>query len=312
MRNKVWFILLAVLLVACNKVSYRKTAGGMPYKLYKGDGKKKVNPGNIVKYHVRYVLKRADKDTTYFETYGRLPIYAPVSFTPTGYDLSEIWSKMSVGDSVVATQMIDTFLNRNPEMAASARFKKGERLISYIKVLDAFEADSMQTADEQMEYKKYLEGEVKFMEKYLADKNIKAIKTPSGAFVQFINPGTGVPIDTGKYVTVNYTGSTMSGKKFDSNTDSAFHHPEPLGFITGRKGMIKGFDEAVQMMSPGSSAKVFIPSLLGYGGSPDPASGIKQFEHILFDIAIVDVKNAPPPPPQNRVKLDPTQPENYK
>lgn len=284
-----FLVLTAAAITSCNKVSYKKTAGGMPYQLYKGNGDKKIVPGNIVKCHVTYKVK----DSVYFSSFGKLPVYMPVNQIAQPYDISEIWIKLKVGDSVIATQMMDTFIKRNPT-GIPPQFKKGDRIVTVIKVLDVFTSDSAQIADEQNERKNFMAGEINFLEKYLAGKNIKTEKTKSGAFIQIIKPGTGNLIDSGKYVSVNYTGTLLTGQKFDSNVDSAFHHVGPYSFTVNGGQMIKGFDEAVQMLRPGGSAKVFVPSMLGYGGNPNPQSIIKPFDHLIFDIDIVDVKDAAP------------------
>ena len=58
--------------------------------------------------------------------------------------------------------------------------------------------------------------------------------------------------------------------------------------------MIKGFDEGVQLLcKPAATAKVYIPSMLGYGKT-NPQTGIKPFENLIFEIAIVDVKDKAP------------------
>lgn len=283
-----WVSAIAVI-SSCNKVTYRKTAGGMPYQLYSGKGSKKIYAGNIVKCNLSYKVN----DSVYFSSFGKLPMYMPVNQVAQPYDISEIWLKLKVGDSVIATQMMDTFIKRNPT-GIPPEFKKGDRIVTIIKVLDVFTTDSAQVADEQKERKNFLAAETVFLEKYLAEKSIKTEKTSSGALVQIINPGTGNLIDSGKYVSVNYTGTLLSGKKFDSNTDTAFHHVGPYPFTVNTGQMIKGFDEAVMLMKPGGTAKVYVPSLLGYGGNPDPRSGIKPFEHLIFDIEVVDVKDAAP------------------
>jgi FKBP-type peptidyl-prolyl cis-trans isomerase len=282
-------VLTAAVITSCNKVSYRKTAGGMPYQLYTGSGSQKIFPGNIVKCNVTYKIK----DSVYFSSFGKLPVYMPVNQIAQPYDISEIWIKLKVGDSVIATQMMDTFIKRNPQ-GIPPEFKKGDRIVTVVKVLDVFTSDSAQIADEQKERLKFLANEVSFLEKYLEGKNIKAEKTTSGVFVQITKPGTGNLIDSGKYVSVNYTGTLLSGQKFDSNVDTAFRHVGPLSFTVNGGQMIKGFDEAVQMMRPGSSARVYVPSLLGYGGTPNPQSIIKPFDHLVFNIDIVDVKDSAP------------------
>lgn len=288
-KNLVLFLLATTLLAGCGKVAYRKTAGGMPYQLYKGKSTQKVFAGNIVKVNLSYKVK----DSVYFSSFGKIPVYMPVNPESQPYDISEVMTTLKIGDSIVATQMMDTFIKRNPQ-SIPPEFKKGDRIITTLKVLGIFTGDSAAKADEEKENKVFLATEIEYLSKYLAGKNIAAEKTPSGAFVQVINPGSGNLIDSGKYVSVNYTGTSLSGKKFDSNTDTAFHHVGPYPFTVNAAQMIKGFDEAVRLMKSGSSAKVYIPSMLAYGARPQPGSGIKPFETLVFDIAIVDVKDKAP------------------
>jgi FKBP-type peptidyl-prolyl cis-trans isomerase len=305
-KNLVLFFLATALLAGCGKVAYRKTAGGMPYQLYKGKGSQKVFAGNVLKVNLSYKVK----DSVYFSSFGKIPVYMPVNAESQPYDISEIMTTLKIGDSIVATQMMDTFIKRSPQ-SIPPEFKKGDRIITTLKVLGIFTNDSAARADEEKENKILLASEIEYLSKYLAGKNISAEKTPSGAFVQVINPGSGNLIDSGKYVSVNYTGTTLSGKKFDSNTDTAFHHVGPYPFTVDTKQMIQGFDEGVQLMKMGGSAKVYIPSMLAYGARPQPGSGIKPFETLVFDITIVDVKDKAPEMtaeiPKARKKIDMTQ-----
>jgi FKBP-type peptidyl-prolyl cis-trans isomerase FkpA len=214
------------------------------------------------------------------------------------------------------TQMMDTFIKRNP-MSIPPQFHKGDRIITIIKVLDIFTSDSLAGLDREKVEKEWFAKESDLLDKWIASKNIHAQKTPSGAYVEIINAGTGNFIDSGNYVSVNYTGTDFSGKKFDSNTDTAFHHVGPYSFTVNAHKMIQGFDEAMRFMKAGSSAKVYVPSKLGYGGNPDPQSGIKPYENLVFDITIVDVKDkapaeqpAPVPEPEKKIKVDTPQSHN--
>jgi FKBP-type peptidyl-prolyl cis-trans isomerase FkpA len=290
-KNLVLFLLAATLLAACGKVTYRKTPGGMPYQLYKGKGTQNIFARNIVKVNLSYKVK----DSVYFSSFGKVPVYMPVNPETQPYDISEVMTKLKIGDSVIATQMMDTFIKRNPA-SIPPEFKKGDRIITILKVLDIFTSDSAAVADEEKEKKMLLTSEIDFMAKYLAGKNIVTQKSPSGIFVQVINPGSGNLVDSGKYVSLNYTGTTLTGFKFDSNTDTAFHHVGPLSFTVGDGQMVKGFDEGVRFLKVGGSGKVFVPSMLAYGPRPRPGSGIKPFEHLIFDITIVDVKDKAPAP----------------
>src|SRR5690349_17386614 len=154
-KNLVLFLLATTLLASCGKVAYRKTPGGMPYQLYKGKDTQSIFARNIVKVNLSYKVK----DSVYFSSFGKIPVYMPVNPESQPYDISEIMTKLKIGDSVIATQMMDTFIKRNP-MSIPPEFKKGDRIITTLKVLAIFTNDSAAVADEEKEKKKLLASEI--------------------------------------------------------------------------------------------------------------------------------------------------------
>ncbi|MBL7732488.1 MAG: FKBP-type peptidyl-prolyl cis-trans isomerase [Chitinophagaceae bacterium] len=310
--NRMLFAIACISLLAmagCNSGSYKKTAGGLPYKLIPGKDTQKIRVGDYVKFTMEIKLN----DDSVLRTTGKLPAYAMVQPNPRGYDIEEMWTKLKVGDSAVITQLMDTIMKRNPG-PLPPQFKKGDRVVYYLKVLGVLKSDSLVRVEDEKAKKELLAAEIKEVEKYLADKKITAVKTPSGAFVEIINPGTGNPIDSGKYVTVYYTGTTFKGVKFDSNTDTAFHHTEPMPFVVNTGSMMKGFDEGVQMLRKGGEGRIYVPSMLGYGNQPQTPL-IQPFDHLVFDIKINEVLDKVPPQPQmmmpeaRRQKVDAPQPQ---
>jgi FKBP-type peptidyl-prolyl cis-trans isomerase FkpA len=295
-KNTLQFVFACIasllVLAGCSKAKYKKTKGGMPYQLFAGKDTQTIRPGNFIKIQFTQKIK----DSVYFTTVGLLPQYQQVSGESRPYDISELWTSLKLGDSVIATQMIDTFIARNPQNVPP-QFKKGDKIITYIKVLGIFTSDSSARADYDAVNKAWLANETATIEKYLADKKITAVKSPSGAYVETISAGTGELIDSNKYISVNYTGTNWEGTKVDSNVDSAFGHVGPYSFMTGTGAMIKGFDEAVLMMRLNGKARVYVPSILGYGGQPQPGSPIKPYDKLIFDIEVVNVADKAPAPP---------------
>lgn len=293
-RFMVWTVLAGAALIAgCGKTSYKKTPGGMPYKLYRSKDTQQVRTGNFIKIS----LTQKINDSVLFKTEKGLAVYFFVGNNPSRtYDISEILTTLHLGDSVVTTQMIDTFIARAPDNVPPV-FKKGDRVLTYVKVLGIFENDSLARADEAKNLKEIQATEEAEIQQYLAEKKISTRRTPSGAFVEVISAGSGNVADTGNYVTINYTGTTWNGVKFDSTTDSAFQHMEPYSFVAGAGQMIRGFDEAILMMQKGSRFKVYIPSMLGYGQNGNPPR-IKAFENLIFELEMLDIKDkAPEQPP---------------
>lgn len=281
--------LVVAALAACNNVDFKKTKGGMAYKIFPGKGTAKLAPGKFVKAEVTQKLK----DSTVFSSYGTLPYYFPVPEQSNPYDPSEVLPLLKEGDSAYMVQMMDTFIKRNPEMLQRTPYRNGDKIVTTFKILKVFDNQQQMMADQEGAKASLLKKEDATVQAYLKQNNIQAQRTPAGAYVQVLEPGTGAKCAPGKYVDVMYKGTTFGGKTFDSNMDATFKHTEPLGFVVGMGQMIKGMDEGVQLLSNGGKAKIFIPSALGYGAQP-PTPDIKPFEHLIFDVQVVDVKDKAP------------------
>ena len=133
------------------------------------------------------------------------------------------------------------------------------------------------------------------VEAYLTKNNIKAEKL-NNVYVEVIDKGTGVPADSGKVVSVKYTGYNFAGKFFDSNIDSTKQiqkHPmDPFTFVSKQQGAIQGMLEGIAMFNKGGKGRMFIPSFSAYGQQGNPP-GVKPNEHLIFDIEVVEVQDMP-------------------
>ncbi len=113
----------------------------------------------------------------------------------------------------------------------------------------------------------------------------KELTTPSGLKIDFIQEGKGPTPKSGQKVTVHYTGTLMTGKKFDSSRD----RNQPFTFTLNAGEVIKGWDEAVSLLPIGSRVKVTIPPHLGYG--PTGAGGvIPPNATLVFDIELISAR----------------------
>jgi len=120
--------------------------------------------------------------------------------------------------------------------------------------------------------------------KFLA-KNAKAdgVKTtPSGLQYSVIKEVSGAkPIATDT-VTVNYKGSLLDGKVFESSYDTGAPAVFPLDRV------IKGWTEGIQLMSVGSKYKFWIPAELAYGETGGPKPGAL----LIFEVELLNIKSA--------------------
>ncbi|HEX8461897.1 MAG TPA: FKBP-type peptidyl-prolyl cis-trans isomerase [Segetibacter sp.] len=284
---------LAFIVASCNP-NYEKTPSGLTYKIIKGDNKQKLKFGDIVK--INGSIKITPKDTFLFST-THLPEYLPVdTSSKQTHDFNEVLKLCSVGDSLIVVAQVDTLVKRGMAQY-NEMFKKGDQIVTALRIQKAFSNQADQAKDQQMEMEKERVRQVAEVENYLKKKGIKAEKTQNGVFVEVLSPGSAEKITPGKEVTVNYTGAIMeTGKVFDSNTDSTFHHLEPLKFVVGAGRTIRGWEEGMQLLGNGGKGNIYIPSLLGYGPPGSPPA-IPPYSNLKFAVEVKNVVMAPPPPP---------------
>lgn len=102
--------------------------------------------------------------------------------------------------------------------------------------------------------------------------------------------GSGSSADTGKTLTVNYTGwfydSTAANKKGVQFTTSAISGPAV--FVAGTGSVIEGWEKGVIGMKEGGSRRLVIPPSLAYG--PNRYSSIPPNATLVFDIELVKVE----------------------
>jgi len=132
------------------------------------------------------------------------------------------------------------------------------------------------------------EGNRKAGDAFLAANKAKdGVKTlPDGLQYKIVQAGNGPKPTASDTVTVNYRGTLIDGKEFDSS----YKRGQPATFPVG--GVIKGWTEALQMMPVGSKWQLFLPADLAYGDSPNPA--IPAGSTLVFDVELLSI--APPQP----------------
>lgn len=103
--------------------------------------------------------------------------------------------------------------------------------------------------------------------------------------IEDIQEGTGSAVKEGDTAVVNYTGTLLDGRKFDSSYD----RNETFEFSVGAGMVIKGWDQGLIGMKVGGKRKLTIPSDLAYG--QQGAGGIiGPNTPLLFEIELVGIK----------------------
>ena len=307
MRKVSSLLLLAVVIFsACNQNTFKKGKDNLEYKIVADGSGPKIEYGNYMQIHFATYYNTGTKDSLLNDsrTTGAPAIEMLDSIsTPASY--FEVLKNLRKGDSVVFRILSDSAFKKMPDQMPPF-IKKGHYLLTTVKVLNIFsskeQADSARQASMILQQKTdsinaiaQLVKDDKTLTDYLAKNKIKAIKGEKGTYVEILQPGTGPNVDTSVVVKTNYTGRTLDGTMFDSNTDPSKGHVEPFNVnMTNNpalgQGVILGWKDGLKLLNKGAKAKFYIPSSLGYG--PTGAGGaIGPNANLVFDIEVVDIMN---------------------
>lgn len=116
-----------------------------------------------------------------------------------------------------------------------------------------------------------------------ANKSKPGVTTlPDGLQYKILTAGTGPKPTANDTVTVNYRGTLINGKEFDSSYKAG----KPISFPVG--GVIRGWTEALQLMPVGSKWELYIPADLAYGdrgAGPDIGPG----DTLIFEVELLAI-----------------------
>lgn len=140
--------------------------------------------------------------------------------------------------------------------------------------------DRMQKAHMEKAKEQAAEGEA-----FLAEnaKRDGVVVLESGLQYEIITSGEGGDKPTAEStVRTHYHGTFITGDVFDSS----YERGQPAEFPVN--GVISGWTEALQLMSPGDKWKLYIPYNLAYGENGAPGA-IPPFSALVFDVELLEI-----------------------
>lgn len=294
--KKTTLVLSALALIAlgtaCKNSGFKKTQSGLLYKIIPEGKGPLAKRGDVIKLHFVHKLG----DSVLGDSREQMPYYAKVDSVGPVYDPQEIFPMLHKGDSAVVIRLADSLAKKQgglPEF-----IKPSDKLVLYFRIVDVFTSDSLAQADQmkemadaqtrQQQKLENLKGpKTKELEDYLTKNKIQYQKGAQGTFVEIKDPGTGTQVDSGKYVSVRYTGKSFPGLKvFESNMDG---NRPPFDVQIGSHSVIPGWEEGLQYFKKGGKGTLYIPFYMAYGQRPGP--GGQPYENLVFDIEVVDVSD---------------------
>ena len=303
-------------LAACNADkdggTFSTTKSGIEYKIFKKVGNKyerrEIGPDGDPTYKDRegkfltaYIETRTGKDSIMDNTRKQfdgsvVPLQLGAIQRKGGPE--EAYSLLQPGDSGVFRFKVDSLFKGRP--APPFLVKGGNTVqlfVNTVKLIEQPEAMAMQQTlqqkameTQQRDMMAYAEKQLKVddaaLQDYMKKNSLDMQKDPSGSgmYYKIIKPGTGPTAKPGQKVSVNYIGTLLNGKMFDSSDKQG----KPFEFTLGRGEVIPGWDKGVALLNKGSRAIFLIPSTLAYGqrgaGADIPADSPLKFEVELVDI----------------------------
>jgi FKBP-type peptidyl-prolyl cis-trans isomerase FklB len=113
-------------------------------------------------------------------------------------------------------------------------------------------------------------------------KKEQVVSLPSGLQYEVLVEGTGEKPKASDKVKCHYHGTLIDGTVFDSSVERG----QPAVF--GVNQVIKGWVEALQLMSVGSKWRLFIPSNLAYG-EQGAGGSIEPNSTLVFDVELLEI-----------------------
>ncbi len=136
----------------------------------------------------------------------------------------------------------------------------------------------------QKQQAKASESVIKEGKKFLTENSKKdgVITLESGLQYEIIKSGEGAKPTINDQVTTHYHGTLLDGTVFDSSVERG----QPATFPVS--GVIKGWTEALQLMTVGSKWKLFVPYDLAYG-ERGAGPKIGPYTTLIFEVELISI-----------------------
>lgn len=271
---------LVLIFVAGCKPGFQETPSGFSY-LFVQENKNgtKAKPGDILNLRMTY---HTDKDCLLFDSRMISDTFRLILKKPQYKgDINEAFAMLKTGDSArfklhaenfyinTLKQPMPDYLTKESQIVFDVRLLRITLLKEYEKELS--DARKLRAEHEAQEIKDYI-NELKLKGDFLV----------SGSYYSEQVQGKGLQANYEDEVLIYYSGYFLDGRPVDSNVGK-----KPLQCKVGSKGLIEGWNEALQRMNEGGKVIIVLPSSTAYG--EEGYGPVPSYTPLVFEIELVKV-----------------------
>ncbi|HJX71892.1 MAG TPA: FKBP-type peptidyl-prolyl cis-trans isomerase [Bacteroidales bacterium] len=287
LNNRIFIMMLILFLMpSClNKSEYpgfSRGKHGIYYQLHKiGEDTDKALPGDFVTADITY---QTMYDSVFFAGRRKLQITEPRF--KGGIDdcfmmLAEKESAtfiISASDFFRLTLQSDlpSFLNEDDMMKVTLDIIEIQTEEEFVKEKEAF----LRWIEDFGDYEKII------LKQFLDQEKLSVKPEKDGMYRIILKEGTGLQIEAGDTITINYEGKFLNGKFFDST----IKRNQPFQFVYGTEWqVIKGLEEALAMMTEGEKSLFIFPSEMAFGKEGSSTGIIPPYTSLIFEVEVLEV-----------------------
>ncbi len=301
MKKWLLFFVIGLFLFSCTKKSGKemKTHSGFRYVLYTESNGSKVKMGDYVT--IDMVYKNSADSVLFDSRNGKLPLRFQMERIPFLGSFEDGLLNLAINDSATFFVPADSLYNylykgkdvRSVVPQEKTGFTPKTYLKFDIKVVNVqpYEKAEVEMLIEQSEEEK---SEQKQLNKFIHEHGFDLKPSADGYFLKMLEEGSGDSVDSGKIITIQYTGRFLNGKIFDGTKSP----DQPYQFVSGTHRVIKGWELAMKNLKSGTRFTLVLPSRLAYGAdgilkTSDATYIVPPNTPVIFDITILSVEEVP-------------------
>ncbi len=298
MRKELMFIALAAIgLASCNS-GYKQGDNGMLYKIYVDKAGPKIKDGDFVNANI---IVKNDADSLIQSTYDDGTAQPLVVQSQIKGDIYSAMHLLTEGDSASFKLPVDSIYKKT----TIPPIFKGKFVVYNVKIEKVISKGNLSEPEFERNVNAFLmleqlaikNGEPARIKKYIADNKLSTAKTDSGLYYVITQQGVGPLAANGDTAVVNYTGSLLTGKVFDTSIKEeaikASLRPSaspyvPVPIPVGQHKVMSGWDQGLLLLNKGAKATFIIPSILAYGERGN-GRAIPPYAPLVFNIEVINI-----------------------